>query len=500
MAYNPRQPRNPIGQWTSFKVGPGWHTYKGRSGQVNWYYVNDLNQMVDCENMLTYGSRGQVFSSVNAEPLERTHLMATEDEELMSVAATDHATVGVIYHDKTAPKDEFSLSRGSKFEPAPIHPDGETVFGGEPDQLTDRKDGRTYNTLNAQKAQDINRQAFEAENAKVFTLNPGEFAEKAVEVRHKYEDMLHISRQKAAKMPVYAYVKTNKDGRNELVMVPAVKGIDENGNLITRRSPNSHGGSPVVKLRLEDITRHTRSMQADGLDRMEFCISGGTNLSKKGRPLNNALHFRKNFDSPKNGQNVTVWGTIEQTNKGVEERPAGERFTRPDGTIDMEAKRASQARATERRRKAAKKYANPKTDEQATTLLQTRYANRNINDADVHVRKNGEIVYTKSPNMDAVFDSRGERIGFEAKTTEGFQKLYNHGREKKIPIQNIQRTTDGNYCITSRSRDEITDEVHETRHYFNRRGQTISGEWEDPKDPYTVCYYNEKGEIRYKSA
>lgn len=500
MAYNPRQPRDPEGKWTSFKIGPGWHEYKTRGGKINRYYVNDLKQMVDCENMLTYGSRGQVFTKVGDKPLERTHLMSTDDEELMSIAATDHATIGVIYHDKEAPNEEFSLSRGSKFEPAPSHAPGETVFGGEPDQLTDRKDGRTYNTLNAKKAEEINRQAFEAENAKVFTMNPGEFAEKAVEVRHGYEKMLNISRNKASQLPVYAYVKKNKDGKNELVMVPVIKGVDADCHPIVRRSPNSHGGSPVVKLRLDDVTRHTRSMQADGLTKVDFCISGGTNLSKKGRPLNNALHFRKNFDSPKNGQNVTVWGTIEQSNKGVEERPAGERFKRPDGTIDMEAKKASQQRATERRRRSAKKYANPKTVEQATTLLQTRYANRNIREDDVRLRKNGEIVYTKSPNMDAVFDSKGECVAYEAKTSEGFQKLYNRGREKKVPIQNIQRTSDGNYCITSRTHDEVTGEIRSVRHYYNRRGQTISGEWEDPKDPYTICYYNEKGEIRYKAA
>ena len=155
--WNPAQhPRWNDGRWREVSLASNqWYTLTDRRGKVHHYFLNDLNQLQDCQNIITYGSRGTVIASSAGDTPVRSHLMATEDEELMAVSATDHSTTGVIFHDKDAPPETMSLDRGSQWEPRPDYEgvryrtgDGTDYtysvdgFGGNGVQLSDRKDGR----------------------------------------------------------------------------------------------------------------------------------------------------------------------------------------------------------------------------------------------------------------------------------------------------------------------------------------------------------------------
>ena len=103
-----------------------------------------------------------MFGSFKTQnPIERIHIIGNSDMEQMAVAASGETTFGVINHSKAAPPDVFSLNRGHDFEPVSSNlPDGETAFGGHAAQISGRPDRKTYDTLNAQKAEQANLAAF----------------------------------------------------------------------------------------------------------------------------------------------------------------------------------------------------------------------------------------------------------------------------------------------------------------------------------------------------
>ena len=156
------QPRDPLGRFRKTNLVPGEYTYTTRSGIVKKYYVNDMNQLADGSTILHMSAQGKVFGSFKTQnPIERIHIIGNSDMEQMAVAASGETTFGVINHSKAAPPDVFSLNRGHDFQPVGSNlPDGETSFGGIAAQITGRPDGKTYDTLNAQKAEQANLAAF----------------------------------------------------------------------------------------------------------------------------------------------------------------------------------------------------------------------------------------------------------------------------------------------------------------------------------------------------
>lgn len=314
------QPRDPLGRFRKTNLVPGEYTYTTRSGIVKKYYVNDMNQLADGSTILHMSAQGKVFGSFKTQnPIERIHIIGNSDMEQMAVAASGETTFGVINHSKAAPPDVFSLNRGHDFEPVSSNlPDGETAFGGHAAQISGRPDRKTYDTLNAQKAERANLAAFADLDNRVYSADPGDFAEAAVQARHYYEKEFGLSESQAREMPVYVYADKNGDvtvkpaykpesvPMSELGMKPGdpvPEGFHVNGDnlvaMVPRRSPNTHGGSGSVRLRGRDLTRMTRAMQKDGLKSVDFTVSGGTKVSaKSGKPLQNALHFRADYMNP----------------------------------------------------------------------------------------------------------------------------------------------------------------------------------------------------------
>lgn len=512
MAWNPAlHPRWNDGRWRESNLASNqWYTLTDRRGKVHHYFLNDMNQLQDCQNIIAYGSRGRTIASNAHDTPVRTHIMATEDEEMMAVSATDHSVTGVIYHDKDAPPETMSLDRGSQWEPTPDYEgvkyrtgDGTAYtgevdgFGGNGVQLSDRKDGRKYDTLNAQKAEQANLKAFESENSKTYHVDPGSIAEKCVEARHEY--MKHdpdLSESQARQMPVFVYF--DKDGEPQVK--PAKVLNRKTGKYDDKHSPKVRGGSPTVKLTMDDVTRQTRALQADGVEDAQFAITKGTNVTKQGRPINNALHYRADFDD-KNNHSVTAWGVIEKKNKGVEEVDAGRRFLKEDGTLDAEALHASRQRAINRRKRNAIPYHNPKDKETAVTLIKTRHLEENhVTEKDVTLRKDGTIAYDRGNGITTVYDANGEQVSNEANTPEAFASLWNqnmaqHGGKMFVRKENTVRLSDGNF----RTRYRDPKGVYRYA-YCKPNGARTPNRWRDPDDPTKVKFYDDSGRIQTAEA
>lgn len=509
--WNPAQhPRWNDGRWREASLASNqWYTLTDRRGKVHHYFLNDLNQLQDCQNIIAYGSRGPAISSNPNETPVRSHLMATEDEELMAVSATDHSTTGVIFHDKDAPPETMSLDRGSQWEPRPDYEgvryrtgDGTDYtysvdgFGGNGVQLSDRKDGRQYDTLNAQRAEQANLRAFESEDSKVYHVDPGVIAEHCVEARHEYMmQNPHLSESKARAMPVFVYF--DKDGEPQVK--PALKFNEKTGEYKDKHSPKVRNGSPVVKLTMDDVTRQTRALQADGVEDAQFAITKGTNVSKKGRRINNALHYRADFDD-KNNHSVTAWGVIEKKNKGVEEVNAGRRFLKPDGTIDPKALHESRVRAINRRKRNAIPYHDPKDKETARELISTRYLENHVREEDLDLRKDGTIAWRRSHGITCVYDHTGEQISMEARTPEGFATLWNqnmgaHGGKAFVRAESTIRLADGNFRTRYRDQKGVWRYA-----YCKPNGVKTPSRWPDPDDPSKVKFYDDSGRIQTAEA
>ena len=131
-----------------------------------------------------------------------------------------------------APEHTLSMCRGNKFQPVSENlPLDETSFGGRAAQLEGRKDGKVYDTLNARTNEQVNRAAFEGENAKVYHIDPKDFAEAEVKARHYYENKLGLNNADARSAEVFVYM--DKEGKTHVA--PALKRDSKTGLL--KRAP-----------------------------------------------------------------------------------------------------------------------------------------------------------------------------------------------------------------------------------------------------------------------
>lgn len=444
--------RDPIGRFRLMNLRPGWHPYKVGE-EIYYYYVNDLNQLSTGSTLLSMSTKGHdtVFTLPDAKAQDRVHLLGNEDGEMMSVSGKGRYASGVINHDRMAPPEDFSIQRGSYFREINHRLEhGESSFGDVPFQTSNRPDQVPYDTLNAQLAERTNAAAFEDEKSKVYDVSPMEVAEKTAEARRWYQRELKLSEGTARRMPVFVYF----DKQQRLHIAPAVSGMNDDGTLKLRHSPNSRGGSPVVKLEGRDLTRIARAWQSEGIQETRMCIAGGTNVSKKGRPLNNAVYFRTEFEHPTSHEYQTVWSCIEQKNKGVDVQAAQGRYRKPDGSIDRKAFAEHLARKTAKQREAAAPYRHPKNVEEATTLLHKRWNARTIRDGQVRINPGdaktgspGTITVQKAHTTD-VYDLNGERIG---KIIRDEHAAAEYARQKR-PVPGMRPTeADVTYDKASRS-------------------------------------------------
>lgn len=468
--------RDPLGRFRSMSLEPGWHEYR-RGSEIKQYYINDMRQLADGSNILHMSAQGRVTGTArDSEPIERIHIVGTDEGEQMAIAASGQTTFGVINHDKPAPPETFSLNRGHEFQPV-AHglPEHETAFGGTLEQLSGRKDGRVYDTLNARKAEQANRDAFDDPKARVYSVDPQELAERAKDARKYYEREFGLGEATAREMPVYVYM----DRKGNVNVTPVYKPVrDEDGTIQMRklRSPNTHGGGGSVKLTGSDVTRMSRAMQQDGLDRVDMTISGGTNLNRNGKPLRNALHVRKLYRNPDSGDYATVWGTIETKNKGVSQVQA-------TGSSESQQSKLEYLKQTrEVREHAARKYENPQDPATAAKLMRVKYGNRTYS-SDVTMTpgsKDGTAFVIRSANghLSQKVNAQGRPIGLVANDGEGFAALYNRGKglDVRIGQEDAQRLYDGNFRVL-RSDSSIgyyAPDGSPTRGVFQRDGESYT--------------------------
>lgn len=466
MAYNPAQPRNPIGQWTEWGQHVGWHEYKDRRGDIHHYYRNNVAQMPSGYEMMHVGASGRNLSKMkDYEVHERIHITGTEDGEQLSIASTGTTCFGVVNHDREAPEHAMSVCRGNKFQPVSDNlPTNETSYGGRAVQMAGREDGKVYDTLNAQTNEKINRAAFESGNAKVYHIDPKDFAERNVEVRHHYE-ALGMSNSTARDASVYVY-------------------IDESGKpqvspTLERREDGSIGQAPIPKnaarVRGSDLTRMTRAMQAEGLTDVQCTISAGTCKKSDGSPQN-ALHFRKEFYRNKvSGDHVTSWGTIEMDNKGTEIEKARSEFNNDGEYL------AYKSKITARRNNAASQYFHPTSSEGAAKLLRRKTGNMNIPQNNIEMRlEDKEVSFAvRGDHTSTLYNGYGSRIGYEANDADGFRSMYNYThQDKPVAAENIRTGTgkrEGQYGIAVKNPSNGKTVVG----WFNKRGRHLKNEIED---------------------
>lgn len=472
MAYDPKQPRDPEGKWTPWKDGQvGWHEYRTRSGEIKKYYRNNVKQMPSGCEMMHVGAEGKNFTKLDGStPEQRVHLTGTADGEQLAIASTENTCFGVINHDREAPEYPMSMCRGNKFQPVSENlPENETSFGGRAAKLAGRTDGKVYSTLNAQENERLNRAAFEGENAKVYHIDPKDFAEAQVEARHFYEDELGLSNAEARRADVYVYM--DKDGKTHVK--PALKYDDKTGELVRASRPHNEGGSPMAIVPGDDLTRMTRAMQAEGLTDVSCAISAGTAKQKNGHPQN-ALHFRKEYyENPNSGDHVTAWGTIEMNNKGTEKEKARSEFKNDKDYAEYKTK------VSERRNKAASNYYHPVDSEDAAKLMRRKTGKLNeFPESRIEMRHHDKDVSfaVRDEHVNTLYDGYGSRVGYEANDTEGFRSMFNYShRNNPVPAQAIHEGTGkraGQFGIAMRDKKSGMAVMA----WYNRRGHHTATE------------------------
>lgn len=443
-----KHPRDRLGQFRRVDLKPGEHQLIRKGEVVGMYFINEVGQLENGSQILHHAAQGQVMGSFKDDrPLERIHIVGTEDGEQMAIAASGNTTFGVINHDKAAPPEAFSFNRGHDFQTVGNLPEGETAFGGAAARLSGRPDGQTYDTLTAQKAQRINEEAFNSPNSRICHADPGEIAQKTSEARHYYMDKLGMSESEARNAPVYVYA----DKKGDIHIKPAYK-VDDFGNLKFVRSPNSHGGTPTVKLDSGELTRMTRAMQADGIDEVSFTVSRGTNISKTGKPLNNALHFRKeNWENPSSGDQTTMWGTIEQKNQGVQRVAATGPLRNPDGSLNEARYAEYRQKVQEVRDRAAAPFRNPKDADTAAKLIRRKTGDFRIPTESVSKTTDGNFTAVTNKGMGVKFDGNGDVQDTWAHTPKAFRNAYNTGRTRKVSEKDVVKTEDGRFGVRTYS-------------------------------------------------
>lgn len=472
------QPRDPLGRFRLANLEPGFYPYK-RGGEIHHYYINDLNQMSDGMRTLEMGAHavnGNQFTHLDeSSAIERVHMVASADDELMYVSADQGRICGVIQHDTVAPPEPFSMSRMS-LENLPVSdnlPADETAFGGRAAKLSGRPDGRTYDMLAAQDGEELNRKAFENPMAHTCEMEPRELAEKAIEARHWYQERIvkpkrdksgniikdadgntvyrPLRADEARELPVYAYI----DGKTGKFRVdPALRVSKDGTETFAKGYPNPRGGGAVVKLTGGEITRMSRALEADRVGKTSFTITSGSNLSKTGKPLNNALHYRTEVTNARTGRSSTVWGTIENKQKGAKPAQAQNRYLNPDGTVNAEKIVADRKKTQQLRIERAKPHMNPKDSTQASALLHHRHGGYY---APEDIQLSGGTVRLKERHQTTVFDSSGEIIGREYDDVKGFANMYNSGRAAgdRVSVARISQTEDGGFTIRAKRGTDI---------------------------------------------
>lgn len=472
------QPRDPIGRFRKTNLVPGWYEYE-RGGEIHHYYINDLKQMSDGMRSLEMGARavnGNQFDKLDeTAAIERVHMVASMDDELMYVSADRGRICGVIQHDTVAPPEPFSMSR-LNLEARPVSdnlPADETAFGGRPAKLSGRPDGRTYDMLAAQEGEALNRKAFENPMAHTCEMEPRELAEKAIEARHWYQERIvkpkrdksgnvvkdmkgnvvyrPLRADEARELPVYAYV----DGKTgEFKVIPAMRVSKDGTEVFDKGYPNTRGGGAVVKLTGGDITRMSRALEADNVGKTAFTITSGSNLSKTGKPLNNALHYRTEVTNDRTGRSSTVWGTVENEQKGAKIVEAQNRYIKPDGTIDATKIMTDRKKNLQLRVERAKPHMNPKDSTQASALLHHRHGGYYAPE-DIQL-ENGTL-RLKERHRTTIFDQSGEIVGREYDDIKGFANMFNSGRAPgdRVSESRISQTEDGGFTIRAKRGTDI---------------------------------------------
>lgn len=565
MVWNPAlHPRWWDGRWREVNLAPGAYMLTDRAGKIRSYWLNDMNQLNACQNILTYGSKGSYitfgtgtdgsanrFAGESVEA-ERMHLQPNDEGELLATCATRSSITGVTYHDVPAPPEPMSITRFSQFEQydAPdsgtyskkhrldptwgkggdkgggrdleIGPEGIDPTLGKGDDKTNpynvngfgsqgqseatyktkgNSTGRAYRAPEVNKAEAINRQAFESPEAKTYSLDPGMIADTAAELRRKLQSERHISESAARRTQVWV----GFDKHGNAVIVPA-----ENNEGKQTRPPHNTGGSPFARVTMSDLTRQCRALQADGRKPVEFTVAGGPNTYSTGRSKMNALHWRTDFDDA-NGRSVTAWGSVtarpgsSKNAGGVTAWRSEESPTRylKHGNLDKAGYGESVRRREMRRIKLAAPYRNPKDVNGAVMLLGMRHALTTVGAKDVSYDAAKGVGAWHKPDCDIRFDANGEWTGGVAKTSKGFERLYNRrimrdGAGKRLKSAVVpgrtMRLSDGCY------RASVYDPAkgrHSARYaYFAPDGRELAGEWVSSADSQTVHYYDDHGKVR----
>lgn len=441
------QPRDPFGRWIKTDLVPGEYTATTKSGRSVKYWVQDRDRLSagsSVLNMAAHAKAGNQYTKLDeATADERIHILATDDGEEMAVAASHTTTFGFITHGKEASEDCFSVSRGSEFMPTSAHlADDETAYGGRKAKLNGRKDGKQYDTLNTRRAEECNRSAFEDADAQVWPATPETFRLGAVQVRHWYQSQ-GVSESKARDMPMHVSV----DAKGNLRFEPAMK-PGKDGKFTYRHSPKAKDGS-TVKLRVGEVTRMAGAMERDGVKNLNFSITRGTNVSRKGRPIGNALHFRADYTQPRSNASVTMWGTIESKSEGAMPEPARNQLLGADGRPDPDKVARFERNRTEFRRRRAVPFHNPKDRETASTLMLRRW-HRDVPEDHIRLGSDGSFLVKEDGNDDYLqrYLPNGERSVKVAVSVDGFKTtLMEQSRASRQPfpvdVRTVRKRDDG---------------------------------------------------------
>lgn len=491
--YTPRtQPRNPIGQYIKTDLEPGWYEYE-RGGEIHHYYLNELNQLSDGHRILTMGAQarpGNQSGKIDEQDaIERVHAVASSDDELMYVSADDTRVCGVIQHDTIAPPEPFSLSRYDlENKPVSDHlPADDTAFGGRGARNHGRADGRTYDTLAAQEAERLNDAAFHNPDAHVCEADPARLAQAAVEARRWYQQNAlkpdldrhgkqrvnpdgtpkwrHMRADEARNQPVYVYI----DG-DRLRVSPAMRVVDGGRELTAKGSPHPKKCGGSVKLTGGELTRMAGALEYDGVKNCRFTITSGSNLSKNGVPLNNALQYRATVTNDRSGRTSTMWGTVENHQKRVKPVEAANRLADENGRIDPRKVIEYRQEETALNRRHAQRHYNPHTGEQASSLLHHRYGGYYAAE-DISIAKDGTFTLDEPRrHQRTTFDPEGEQLRTEYTDSKGFLNYYNRGREPgtRITAARVVELPDGGYGIRQRRGKGI---IASYDRYGNKRGE-----------------------------
>lgn len=437
---NPQQPRLPDGRYWFLGMPKGWYKYVKRNGDIASFYNNNIEQMESGFAVLGMAAHGKTNEGAGGNPYERIHLTSTDDGEQLMYAASENGAFGVINHSQPGPDADMSCIRRHDYLPVPNKlPEDATAMGGS--MAVDS--GKGHPIIDAKRNEEVNRTAFEKPNAKVYTIDPQDLAQAQVEARHEYERM-GLTDAEARKAPVYVYV--DKDG------VPQSRPVyhrNSDGELVKRRSPNTHGGSNAVMLDGDDVTRMSRAMEREGLTDVDVTISQGTT------PRRNALHFRADYENETTRDSVTMWGSVERNNAGTVVADAGS----PTSDSMLRASQNAHIRSD-----AAKKFENPDNVEDATRLMRQMYNGserdrRYIRTEDVALKRerdsNGDMVqrvvlHDSTGDVDEIYNGSGVRIRSDARTSQGFAQVYNPSRPPAMRVdpQDVNRLDDGNFMVT----------------------------------------------------